>query len=215
VFKKNFLSGLLVVLPLILSLWLMNWVFSLLTAYIPVLIHQIAPNSTLSQLIENDLFNLFIRAIGLIFFVVIVTFVGVFARNFFGSKAVKTWDLLIERIPILNVLHSGIRQMLGTVIGDGSKMFSKVVLLEYPREGCWSIAFFTSEVDERISKHIGEQSLVSVFVPTTPNPTSGFLVMVPEHKVIELDISVSTGMQMVISGGAININELEKKEKIG
>ncbi|MCK5835086.1 MAG: DUF502 domain-containing protein [Lentisphaeria bacterium] len=211
--KKNFLAGLLVILPLILSIWLINWVFNSLTEYVPAFIAWVAPDSHLNELIKDDLFNLVARAASLVIVIVSIIVIGLFARNYLGAKVLQLWEFLIKRIPVLNVLHSGIKQMLGTVIGDGSKMFSKVVLVEYPRKGIWSIGFFTADVDERIYSKVDDDSLVSLFIPTTPNPTGGFLVMVPKNEIKELDISVSTGMQLVVSGGAVNINELEFKEK--
>ena len=211
--KKNFLSGLLVILPLILSVWLINWVFTSLTEYVPAFIAWVDPESPLNELIKDDLFNIVARAASLVIVFVTVLLIGLFARNYLGSKVVKFWEFLIKRIPILNVLHSGIKQILGTVIGDGSKMFSKVVLVEYPRKGTWSIAFFTAEVDDRICSKVGEDEMVSLFIPTTPNPTGGVLIMVPKDDIKELDISVSTGMQLVVSFGAVDINELEQKEK--
>lgn len=211
--KKNFLSGLLVILPVMLSIWLINWVFNALTEYVPAFIAWLAPESPLNELIKQDLFNIVARAASLVIAFVIILIIGLFARNYLGSKVVKFWEFLIKRVPILNVLHSGIKQILGTVIGDGSKMFSKVVLVEYPRRGAWSIAFFTADVDERIYNKAGGESLVSLFIPTTPNPTGGVLIMVPKDDIKELDISVSTGMQLVVSFGAVDINELEQKEK--
>lgn len=211
--KKNFLAGLLVILPLTLSVWLIDWVFNSLTEYVPAFIAWVDPESPLNELIKEDIFNIAARAASLVIVFVSILIVGLFARNYLGSKILRFWEVLIKRIPILNVLHSGIKQMLGTVIGDGSKMFSKVVLVEYPRKGVWSIGFFTADVDERIYNKVGDDSLVSLFIPTTPNPTGGFLIMVPKHEIKVLDISVSTGMQLVVSGGAVNINELEQKEK--
>jgi len=211
--KKNFLSGLLVILPLILSIWLINWVFNSLTEYVPTFVAWVAPESPLNELIQDGLFNIVARAASLVIVFVSVILIGLFARNYLGAKILKFWGTLIKRIPVLNVLHSGMKQMLGTVIGDGSKMFSKVVLVEYPRKGVWSIGFFTADVDERIYSKVSDDSLVSLFIPTTPNPTGGFLIMVPKHEIKELDISVSTGMQLVVSGGAVDINELEQKKE--
>jgi len=143
-----------------------------------------------------------VPGLGFIFAFFLLLITGVIARNYFGKYVVEGWERLMSRIPVVRSIYSGARQIAETVFADNSKAFSKVCLIQYPRQGVWSLCFKTStevgEVQARTNRDV-----VSVFVPTTPNPTSGFVIIVPVEDVIELDMSVDEGLRMIISLGVV------------
>ncbi|MEM8984719.1 MAG: DUF502 domain-containing protein, partial [Pseudomonadota bacterium] len=136
----------------------------------------------------------------LTFVVLLVT--GILAANFFGRRLLGAWESLLARIPLIRSVYSGAKQVAETFFADSGQAFKKVMLVEYPRKGVWSLAFQTSsdlqEIQARTPKEV-----VCVFVPTTPNPTSGFIIMVPREDVIELDMEVDQALKMIISLGVV------------
>jgi len=157
----------------------------------------------LPQNYQPDTFlGIHIPGLGVVLAVVLVLATGMVVANFLGKRIVSAWESLLARIPLVRSLYAGIKQIMEAVLATDAKSFSKVLLLEYPRKGVWSFAFMTSdslgEVQEKTPK-----KLISVFIPTTPNPTSGFVLMVPKEDVIELEMSVEDGLKMIISMGVV------------
>jgi uncharacterized membrane protein len=150
----------------------------------------------------DNLLGFHIPGFGVVLAVVMVLATGMIVANFLGRRIVVAWESLLARIPVVRNLYAGIKQVLEAVLAADGKSFRKVLLVEYPRKGVWSLAFMTSsDLGEVQEKTAGD--VVSVFIPTTPNPTSGFVLMVQRSEVIEMDMTVEEGLKMIISMGVV------------
>ena len=191
--RRWFVAGLLVWLPLVVTLWVLRLLVGFLDRSLLLLPEAWRPEA---------LFGFHIPGLGIILSVLLVLVTGFFAANFFGRRLVALGEALLDRIPLLRTIYSGVKQLTETVLSDSKTSFRKVLLVEYPRRECWTLAFQTGapvgEVQDRTA-----QEVMTVFVPTAPNPTSGFVILVPEKDVIELDMSVEDGLRMVISLGVV------------
>lgn len=154
-----------------------------------------------------------IPGLGVVLAVALVLVTGMIMANLLGRRLVAFWESQLARIPLVRTIYSAIKQIMEAVLATDAKSFRKVLLVEYPRKGVWSLAFMTSddlgEVQDKTAANV-----ISVFIPTTPNPTSGFVLMVPESDVIELDMSVEEGLKMIISMGVVVPNSAAYREKI-
>ncbi len=150
----------------------------------------------------SDQLNIPITGIGILLALLVLLGTGLIAANYFGKRIVSFWESLLERIPLVRNIYSAVKRFAEIVLADSSQSFSKVLLIEYPRRGLYSLSFQTSQNLGEIQGKTGED-LVCVFVPTTPNPTSGLILMVPEQDVIELDMGVEDALKMVISLGVV------------
>jgi uncharacterized membrane protein len=201
-FKKTFITGLITVVPLALTLFLTVWLFNTVTQLIPALLALI-PSRVVKDLLEYPGFVLAMRIIGLGIIMLAIYLVGLIMKGMLVRQFLGVIENLVERLPMVGTVYSTIKQMGNAILrGGGTGMFQKAVMLEYPRKGCYVIAFMTADGADELTKRTDED-LVSVFVPTTPNPTSGFLLMLPRKDVMMLDMSVMEGMRLVISGGAV------------
>jgi uncharacterized membrane protein len=192
--RRYFISGLLVWLPILITVFALRFLLGLLDRLygsIPARFHI------------DYVFGVNIPGLEIIVLVLIVFITGVFAANYFGKKLVKLGDFVIGKIPIVRTIYLGVKQILDTIFSSKGKAFRNVMLVEYPRKGLWAIAFQTSEAGQSFGESIGDQDIVTLFLPTTPNPTSGFLFMVPRKDIVELDISVDQAMKFVISLGVV------------
>jgi len=142
-----------------------------------------------------------IPGMGVVLSVVIVLGTGVIVANLFGRKLVSLWETVLAQIPLVRTIYTSVKQILETVFSSGSS-FRKVLLVEYPRKGLWTLAFQSGTTRGEAQIKTGED-IINVFIPTTPNPTSGFFIMVPKKDVIELDMSVDDGLKMIISAGVM------------
>jgi len=148
------------------------------------------------------LLGLHIPGLGVVLTITVVLITGIVVANFFGRQLVDAWERLLARIPLVRSIYSGAKQVSETLFAPGGQSFRKVLLIEYPRRGLWTVAFQTGiTVGEAQTKTRDE--VVNVYMPTTPNPTSGFFLMVPKKDTIELDMSVDEGLKMIISMGVI------------
>ena len=195
--RKIFFAGVLVTLPLALTVFLLQFFFVLLDA-------QLGPAVTklLLQLhvpIDPD-FRL--PGLGLVTILVIIFLAGLFTRNIIGQKLVEFGEGLLVKIPIFKNIYVGAKQVIETFGRSRAGAFRRVVMIEYPRRGIYSLAFVTNEKQGEIEKNF-DHTMVSVFLPTTPNPTSGYFLMLPKDDVVELDMSVEEGIKMIISGGLV------------
>ena len=150
----------------------------------------------------SDQLNIPIAGIGILLALLVLLGTGLIAANYFGKRIVSFWESLLERIPLVRNIYSAVKRFAEIVLSDSSQSFSKVLLIEYPRKGLYSLSFQTSQDLGEVQGKTGED-LVCVFVPTTPNPTSGLILMVPEQDVIELDMGVEDALKMVISLGVV------------
>ncbi len=191
--KKYIIAGLLVWMPLGITFLVVRAIVGFLDGALLLLPHSYQPDTLL---------GLHIPGLGVVIAVILVLTTGMIVANFLGKRIVSAWESLLARIPLVRTLYSGIKQIMEAVLAADGKSFSKVLLLEYPRKGVWSLAFMTSdelgEVQDKTCSNV-----ISVFIPTTPNPTSGFVLMVPKEDVIELDMSVEDGLKMIISMGVV------------
>lgn len=192
--RKYLISGLLVWLPIWVTLLVIRFLVDLLSKSLLLLPHELQP---------DVLLGFHVPGIGVIITLLVIFFTGIFAANFIGSKLVEFGDSIVARIPLVRSIYTGVKQVSQTVFTPGGQSFRKVLLVEYPKAGVWSIAFQTGEVMKDIEEALGSETMVSYFIPTTPNPTSGFLMMAPKSKVIELNMSVDQALKFVISLGVV------------
>lgn len=191
--RKWLFAGLLVLVPLIITLWVLEWVVSTLDQTL-----QILPTSWQ----PDQLFGIHIPGLGVIFALVVVLTIGALASNFVGNKLVDWWHALLHRIPVVRSIYSGVKQVSDTLFSEKGNAFHKALLVQWPHDGMWTIAFLTgSPTGDLASKLDGEH--VSVYVPTTPNPTGGYFVLLKKSDCVELDMSVDEALTYVISMGVI------------
>lgn len=201
--KKTFISGLLIILPLLLTLFLLVWGFNLITSFTPELIDLIA--EYVKPEVAEDLrtkYSFAVRIASILVILFITYFIGWLGRYFIGRKLMSWMEKSLLKIPLIRGIYSTIRQLSQSIFSDQGKMFNQVVMVAYPHSHSQVIAFRTNEAPDEICDKAG-QKLISVFIPTTPNPTSGFLIMYPEDEIKVLDMSVTEGMRFVISAGAV------------
>ena len=199
---KNYLfTGILVTGPVALTFWI---VFSLVKLFdqlvTPLIPIYLNPNTYLPRDIPG---------LGLIVLVVFLVFVGSITANFFGSWILRQTDAFISKIPLIKTFYKTIKQILETILKTNSQAFRDAVLVEYPRKGAWVIGFTTGEVKGEVKKKL-RTNLINVFVPTTPNPTSGFLLMIPKKDLKYLDVSVDEAIKTIVSAGIIELNTKQK-----
>ena len=186
-------SGLLVLVPLIITLWVLDWVVSTLDQTLRILPKSWHP---------DQLLGLHIPGLGVIFALVVVLVIGAMASNFIGNKMVTWWHSLLNRIPVVRSIYSGVKQVSDTLFSEKGNAFHQALLVKWPHEGLWTIAFLTGTPGGDLKNHLVGDYL-SVYVPTTPNPTGGYLVMVKKSDCIELNMSVDEALAYVISMGVI------------
>lgn len=203
--RTYFLTGFIITAPLVITIYLIwtliEWVDSWIIPYVPDAYNP------------DTYFSFHVPGIGLLIALFIITVVGFLTANFVGKYVVSLGENLVHRMPVVRNLYSGLKQIFQTVLSDQSGSFQKVGLLEYPRKGLWAIVFVATEtkgeVDE-VLKSKGKETL-SIFLPTTPNPTSGFLLFVPKEDVIILKIGVEDAAKLVISAGLVVPDEYQEK----
>lgn len=199
--KNDLIAGLLVVIPLATTIWLTitiaNWVIDWLTK-IP---KQINPFDGLNPFLVNILNFL----VGLAVPLLSILLIGLMARNIAGRWLLDLGERLLQAIPLAGSVYKTLKQLLETLLKDSNEKFRRVILVEYPRRGMWAIAFVTGTIHGQIQSQMKEQML-SVFVPTTPNPTTGWYAVVPEEDVINLSMSVEDAFKVLVSAGIVNPN---------
>lgn len=199
--KNDLIAGLLVVIPLATTIWLTvtiaHWVIDFLTQ-IP---KQLNPFNDLHPILTN-LLNLFV---GLAVPLLCLLLIGLMARNFVGRWLLNTGENILHAIPLAGPVYKTLKQLLETLLQDSREKFRRVVLVEYPRRGIWAVAFVTGTLGATMSSLLPGQML-SVFIPTSPNPTTGWYAVVPEEDVINLDLSIEDAFKLIISGGIVSPN---------
>lgn len=187
--RRYFISGLLIWLPILATVVVIRFIFEVMDKSINLLPLAYQPK----HLIGFD-----IPGLGLVLTVLVILITGLLVGNFIGRHVESFWDRLIARIPLVRTVYSSVKQVLVTLFSDQSQSFRKVLLVEFPHKDMWTIAF-QSGADMKPEFTGLEEELITIYVPTTPNPTSGYLVMVPKKDVKELPISVEQGLKMVIN----------------
>lgn len=199
--RRYFISGLLVWLPIWVTILVIKFVVDILEGTIQMLPVQYQPKA---------LFGVDVPGLGVLITLLVIFLTGLIVANFLGRKLVAIWDAIISRIPLVNTVYSGTKQVMQTLFSPSGQSFKKVFLIEYPRAGTWTIAFQTGETTKEIHKLSHDHVMLSLYVPTTPNPTSGFLLLVPKENAVELDMSVENALKFVISLGVIQPSPLLK-----
>ena len=200
--QGNFLTGLAVVLPAVISFAVVKWLFGTIASITDLLLCFVPKATTHEDAGKGPMFWYW-SAVAFALTILLVSIVGLLARYYIGKRMIAWLDATLLRVPLLNKIYGAIKQVNAAFTSGNKTAFKTVVLVEFPREGMYSIGFITSEQHEEVQKKTKEK-VVCVFVPTTPNPTSGFLVLVPEDKVTKLDMSVADGIKYIISLGSIS-----------
>jgi len=191
--RKYLIAGLLVWMPLGITFLVVRAIVGFLDKILLWLPAAYQPDALL---------GIHIPGLGVVLAIILVLATGMIVANLLGRRIVAAWESLLSRIPVVRSLYAGIKQIMEAVLATDAKSFRKVLLIEYPRKGVWSLAFMTSDsLGEVQAKTTSD--VISVFIPTTPNPTSGFVLMVPNSDVIHLDMSVEEGLKMIISMGVV------------
>jgi len=199
--KKYLLTGLMVWLPLAITLWVLLWLIGLLDALFAGVLNGVAVVTPVSSgAVLERLHHIPGLGVVLVFLVLLIT--GGLVSNVAGRWWVKQWDKLFTNIPIVKSIYTSVKQVSDTLFSTSGNAFRTALLIQYPREGCWTIAFQTGTPGGEVASHLGDE-VVSVYVPTTPNPTSGFFLMLPRKDVIELEMSVDQALTYVISMGSV------------
>jgi uncharacterized membrane protein len=194
--RSSFLTGLVVIAPVAMTVWLlwttMGWIDSVVLPLVP---DQIQPEKYI---------GINLRGVGLIIFLIFTVLVGWIAKGLIGRSLISFAESFVQRMPVVRSVYSGVKQIAETVFAQSERSFEKACLIQYPRKGIWAIGFISTEAKGEVAREAEtDDTLVSVFVPTTPNPTSGFLLFFPKSDVIELDMSVEDAAKLVISAGLV------------
>lgn len=187
--KKYLITGLLVWIPLVITLWVLQLIVNTMDQTLLLFPLDWQP-------------RMHIPGLGVLLTIMVVLLTGVGASNLLGQKMLHYWEGILKRIPVVNSLYGGVKQVSDTLLSPGGQAFRKALLVQYPRQGSWTIAFMTGQPGGDVVNHL-KGDYVSLYVPTTPNPTSGFFLMMPKADVIELDMSVDEALKYVISMGVV------------
>lgn len=189
--KRYLVAGLLIWVPLVITVWVLSFLVSTLDQSLLLLPEAWHP---------ERLLGMYIPGLGVLMTLIVVLVTGVLAANMLGQRLVLLWEGLLSRIPFVKSVYSSVKQVSDTLFSTSGQAFRKALLVQYPRQGVWTIAFLTGQPGGEVVRHL-PGDYVSIYVPTTPNPTSGFFLMVPRADVIELDMSVDAALKYIISMG--------------
>jgi len=197
--RKTFLAGLLVLTPITLTVFIFTWLFRLIDSNLRAYISRY-----IAQPLNFGEWVVAIPGLGLLVLVALIFLTGVIARNYLGRKLLAVGDYIVTHIPLINRLYIAIREISEAILAEKREVFKKAVLIEYPRSGLYSVGFYTQDTRGPVQESI-QEDVISVFVPTAPNPTSGYLLFVPKSQVIDLNMSVEDALKLVISAGSIQL----------
>ena len=191
--KKYFITGLLVLVPLFITVWVISGLVGMMDQSLFLLPETWRPKAQL---------GLEIPGMGAILTLLIIFFTGVIATNFFGKRLILVWEALLARVPVVKSIYASVKQVSDKLFSDSGNAFRQAVLVQFPRPGAWTIAFVTGKPGGDVANHLSGDYL-SVYVPTTPNPTGGYFLMLPRADVVELDMSVDEALKYIISMGVV------------
>jgi len=191
--KRYFITGLLVLVPLFITIWVLIVLIGILDQSLLLVPASLQPEA---------LFGMSIPGLGALLTLGIIFLTGVIATNFFGRRIIQFWEAMLGRVPVVKSIYYSVKQVSDTLFADSGQAFRKALLVQYPREGSWTIAFLTGKPGGDVVNHL-QGEYVSVYVPTTPNPTSGFFLMMPKADVIELKMSVDDALKYIVSMGVV------------
>jgi uncharacterized membrane protein len=199
ILQRYFLAGLLVFLPVVITLWFLGWVIGLMDGLLDVLPARLHPNSYLPFAIPG---------LGAVFTIALILFLGVLTRGVATRRFLAAWDKIFVQIPIFRGVYTAVQKLVQTFLGQ-SQTNRQVVMIEYPRKGLYAVGFAMGRAWHELEKK-NEAPLVNVFVPTTPNPTSGFYLLVPANEVAPLNMSMEEALKLITSGGLITPDDRNK-----
>ena len=191
--RKWLFTGLLVIVPGVITAWVLNWIVSTLDQTLQILPGAWHP---------DKLLGIHIPGFGVLLTLLILLVVGAVASNFAGRQLVQWGDALVHRIPVVRPFYSSVKQVSDTLFSESGNAFRTAVLVQWPREGVWTVAFVTGAPNGEIAAYLRDE-FVSVYVPTTPNPTGGYFVMVRKSDCVELDMSVDSALKYIVSMGVV------------
>ncbi len=191
--KKYFITGLLVLVPLFITLWVLSSLIGMMDQSLFLLPESWRPKAQL---------GLEIPGIGALLTLLIIFVTGLIATNFFGMQLILLWEALLARVPVVKSIYASVKQVSDTLFSDSGNAFRQAVLVEFPRKGAWTIAFVTGAPGGDVANHL-HGDYVSVYVPTTPNPTGGYFLMLPRTEVVVLEMSVDEALKYIISMGVV------------
>lgn len=192
--RRYLVAGLLVWLPLGATFYIIRLLVRWMDQTLLLLPERLRPESLLGFQIPG---------LGVVLSLLILLLTGLVAANLFGRKLVGLWERLLARIPLVRSVYSAVKQLVETMFGDNGNSFRKVVLVEFPRRDLWTLAFLTSEEQGVVQEATG-RDVISVYIPTTPNPTGGYFTLVPREDVRDIDLNVDDGLKLLLSMGAVN-----------
>ncbi len=194
--RASFLTGLVVIAPVGLTIWLMWTIIGWVDGFVlPLVPHKFNPETYI---------GINLRGVGVIIFLIFTIFVGWVAKGLIGRSLIAYAESLVNRMPVIRSIYSGIKQISETVFAQTESSFEKACLIQYPRKGIWAIGFISTPAKGEVAQKAETGgALLSIFLPTTPNPTSGFLLFLPREDVIELDMSIEDAAKLVISAGLV------------
>lgn len=197
--RSSFLTGLVVIAPVGLTIWLIwtvvGWIDGFVLPFVP------------STFRPEKYIGINLRGVGVIIFLIFTIIVGWIAKGLIGRSLIRYGEYLVDRMPVVRSVYSGIKQISETVFAQSERSFEKACLIQYPRRGIWAIGFVSTTAKGEVARRAETGGkLMSIFLPTTPNPTSGFLLFVPEEDIIELDMGVEDAAKLVISAGLVYPN---------
>lgn len=211
--RNNFIAGLVVIAPIGLTLWLIwtvvGWVDSVVWPFVPGAYHPEELVNRLLGLTGSERITVNVRGIGVVIFLIFTILVGWLGKGLLGRSFLRWGEGLVARVPVMRSIYNAVKQIAETVFAQSETSFDKACLIEYPRKGIWAIGFISTSTKGEILAKANTGPMTSVFVPTTPNPTSGFLLMFPTKDIIELDMTVEDAAKLVISAGLVYPGEKE------
>ena len=192
--RRYFITGLLVWVPIVITVWVLSFLVGTMDQTLLLLPSAFRPETLL---------GFYIPGIGAVLTLVVIFLTGLFAANILGQRLVRYWERALARIPVVNSIYNGVKQVSDTLFSPTGQAFRKALLVQWPSPGMWTIAFMTGTPGGDVVNHL-QGDYISIYVPTTPNPTGGYFVMVPRSAVVELDMSVDEALKYIISMGVIS-----------
>jgi uncharacterized membrane protein len=201
--KSILLTGFVAMIPVGVTLYIIAFLIRTMDNLVKIIPHRLQP---------DELLGFHIPGLGIIITLILIFIIGLITKSYLGRKAVDLGEWIVGKIPFVSGIYKGVKQLVDAIFSDKHKSFRKAVLIEYPRKGLYSIAFVTGDSQGEVQEKTVEKH-INLFVPTTPNPTSGFYIMIPENDVIPLDMSVEEAFSLIISGGIISPNNNKNNGK--
>ena len=201
--RRHFITGLIVTVPLGLTFFVVSWIVGFIDQALQFLPARFHPDRYLPFKIPG---------LGIILTLVVIQFVGLLSTNLFGRTFVKTYERLLDRIPFVRGIYLAVKQLIEQIISPSSDRFRRAVLVQYPRKGIYSIGFVTG-VSKGIMQEKTPQRVLNVFIPTTPNPTSGYYLLIPEEESVPLDLNVEQAFKLIVSAGMVGGNHTEISDR--